>query len=180
MSQGELAALVATRLKENKIDVVLCGGACVSLYTSGSYVSLDIDFLDNGVVSRKAIRTVLAAMGFREKGRYFVHPETTFPVEFPRGPAMVGEERPRRIDEMKFSTGTLRLLSPTDCVKDRLTWYYYDNDLQALEQAKAVTQENPVDIDEVERWSRNEGMLEKFLEIKPRLLEDGPCQTTGH
>jgi hypothetical protein len=52
-----------------------------------------------------------------------------------------------------------------------LTGFYHDNDLQCLEQAVLVAQENPIDIDEIERWSRGEGKLEEFRTIRMRLEE---------
>ena len=56
----------------------------------------------------------------------------------------------------------LKLLSPTDCVKDRLAAYYHWNDRPSLEQAVLVCQNQSVDLDEVERWSKSEGKGDKF------------------
>ncbi len=59
MSIGELAAFVCTHLKDNGIDVVLSGGACVSIYTKNRYQSYDLDFIENVSASRKKIKEVL-------------------------------------------------------------------------------------------------------------------------
>nr|MBA3684549.1 hypothetical protein [Planctomycetota bacterium] len=67
----------------------------------------------------------MLALGFTEKHRYFVHADSRWLVEFPNGPLTVGEERPKDIVRRQLRTGTLRLLSPTDCVKDRLTWWIH-------------------------------------------------------
>ncbi len=66
------------------------------------------------------IRTAMREIGFIPENRYYQHAETDYLVEFPTGPPAVGKEPVRHIDEMVFSTGLLRILSPTDCVKDRL------------------------------------------------------------
>jgi len=71
---------------------------------------------------------------------------------------------------LKFDTGKLYLLTPTDCVKDRLAAYYFWNDLQALEQAKWVAERHEINIKEVQRWSQIENQMEKFLSIKNKLL----------
>jgi hypothetical protein len=42
--------------------------------------------------------------------------------------------------------------------------------LQCLEQAVLVAADNEVDLDEIERWSRHEGMLEEFSRIKGKLV----------
>ena len=40
MSAGELAALVYSYLKEHGIEVVLSGGACVTIYSQNKYIRL--------------------------------------------------------------------------------------------------------------------------------------------
>jgi hypothetical protein len=70
---------------------------------------------------------------------------------------------------MEFATGTLRLLSCTDCVKDRLAHYYHWKDRQCLDQAVMVAAVSAVDLEEIERWSRHEGMEEEFQQIRAML-----------
>ena len=60
----------------------------------------------------------------------------------------------------------LKLLSPTDCIKDRLAAYYHWNDIQSLDQAILVAKGNKIDLKEIERWSINEGMIDKFKIFK--------------
>ena len=43
--------------------------------------------------------------------------------------------------------GTLRLLAPTECVMDRLAWYFHDADTQCLEQAVKVATLHLVDLE---------------------------------
>jgi hypothetical protein len=71
--------------------------------------------------------------------------------------------------ELEFATGRLRILSPTGCVKDRQAGYYFWKDVQCLEQAILVAADNEVDMDEIERWSGHEGMLDEFIKIKGML-----------
>ena len=166
MSLGELAALVSTHLDSKGIPCVLSGGACVTIYTQNRYLSYDLDFIERVSTARKELRKALAELGFYEEHRYFKHHETEFFVEFPAGPLSVGSEPVKDIKKLSFETGILFLLSPTDCVKDRLAAYYFWNDQQALEQAKLVAKNQPVDLDEIRRWSEVEDQLDKFKEIK--------------
>jgi hypothetical protein len=170
MSLGELAAFVWTHLHRHGINCVLTGGACVSIYTTGCYQSYDLDFVERVPSSRKRIREALVELGFFEESRYFKHPETKFFLEFPAGPLSVGSEPVKATVTLEFPTGQLALLSPTDCVKDRLAAYYNWNDLQSLEQALLVAQSNRIDIGEVRRWSDEEGKLTEFETIKQQLL----------
>jgi len=171
MNLAELAAFVQEHLRAHGIDTVVSGGACVAIYTRGKYVSMGLDLIHRDLLSpkRRSIREAMSGLGFTEHGRYFHHPDTEIVVEFPKGPPAVGEEPVKEIHHRKESTGTLRILSPTDCIKDRLTWFYYDNDLQCLEQAILVARAMPVNLDEVEEWSRREGEKELFSRIRGRL-----------
>ena len=165
MSLGELAAFVCTRLKKRGIEAVLSGGACVSIYTDGGYQSLDLDFIERVPAGGKRIKETLLAIGFVEKDRYFVHPDTDFFIDLPAGPLAIGSEPAREVREMAFSTGRLSLLSPTDCVKDRLAAYYHWSDRQSLEQALLVAESREIDVKEIRRWSGVENRLSEFNSI---------------
>jgi hypothetical protein len=162
MSLGELAAFVCSHLEGRGIRVVLSGGGCVSIYASDRYVSMDLDFIEHLPATRRQLKQVLAEIAFVEENRYFRHPETEFFLEFPAGPLAVGSEPVKAIEELRLGTGTLKLLSPTDCVKDRLAAFYHWNDRQCLQQAVWVARARKIDWAEIERWSRKEGKEEKF------------------
>lgn len=169
MTRLEFAAFVSTEFLKRKINVVLSGGSCVSIYSQGKYVSMDLDFVNAGFTKRARIRTTMESLGFHEENRYFRHPDSDYLVEFPPGPLGVGDEPVKQIDEISTDTGVLRIISPTDCVKDRLSWFYHSNDTECLEQAVFVAESNVVDIIEIERWSKAEGKSPLFTRIRPRL-----------
>ena len=169
MSSEELAGHVCQALAEAGIVVTLTGGTCVTIWSQGRYVSGDLDFVEEGPVPRRQVRAVMKRLGFREKDRYFTHPDTTLFVEFPAGPLMVGDERVAAPAERDTPAGRLRLLSPTDCVKDRLAAFFHWNDRQSLEQAVMVARAQPIDLADVQRWSRAEGMEERFRAFERQL-----------
>jgi len=169
MAIGELAAFICSFLKRKGIDVVLSGGSCVSIYTENKYASLDLDFIEFGSVSRRKLKKVLSEIGFHEENRYFKSSETDIFLEFPSGPLSVGSEPIKEVITLNFPTGELRIISATECVKDRLASYYHWGDQQSLYQAVLVAKDNSVNIEELERWSEVEGKLSVFSEIKKRL-----------
>jgi hypothetical protein len=169
----DLAAVICDACKRSGIDIVLSGGACVSIYTNNEYESFDLDFVLLSPVKRKKIRPVLEALGFREDGRHYRHPDTPYIVEFLSPPLSVGGEPVREIHEIRRGKMTLRLLSPTDCVKDRLAAFYHWNDRPSLNQALLVCKDTQVDLREVRRWSTNEGMRDKFELFKEALSGSG-------
>lgn len=170
----DLAALVCDACRTQAIDVVLSGGACVSIFAKNRYQSFDLDFVLTSAVPRRKLRRVMEGLGFREDGRHFRHRESAFIVEFLQPPLSVGSEPVREIREVRRGSRTLRLLSPTDCVKDRLAAFYHWNDQPSLEQAVLVCATNDVDLREVRRWSRQEGMPEKHGLFR-RALSRGPA-----
>lgn len=169
MTRLEFAAFVASEFRRREINVVLSGGSCVSIYSREKYVSMDLDFVNAGFTKRALIKAAMESLGFSEVSRYFRHPDSEFLVEFPPGPLGVGEEPVKQIDEITTDTGIVRIISPTDCVKDRLAWFFHDNDTECLEQAVLVADANDVDVAEIARWAKVEGKLKEFNRIRQRL-----------
>ena len=169
MSLKELAFYVADHLHKNEIEAVLTGGACVSIYSDNEYLSYDLDFVIQGHRSKIKIRDVLAEIEFFEKGQSFYHKDTDYFIEFVPAPLAVGSEPVKGISELKTGHSNLKLLSPTECVKDRLAAFYHWNDPQSLEQALLVAKKQKIDLEEIERWSKNEMMEGKFAEFRKLL-----------
>jgi hypothetical protein len=118
---------------------------------------------------RSKIKSAMEKIGFRERGRYFINSETDFFVEFPAGPLSVGEEPVKEVHEFELETGTLRIVSATDCVKDRLCAFYFWKDQQGLAQAILVATSQNVDLREVERWSIIEGKVKEYETFTQKL-----------
>jgi hypothetical protein len=163
----ELAALVCRMLNEQGMDAVLVGGACVSIYSKNKYISYDLDFVSHAALND--ITAVLNDLGFkRESSRHFVRADCPYFIEFVAPPLSIGSERVRKRDKIKTRFGSVTLLTPTDCVKDRLAAFYHWNDPQALEQAVMVAKAQKVDLKDVKRWSaaeRHKEKYENFLKI---------------
>lgn len=162
VSLKELAIFLSDYLSKNGIETVLTGGACVSIYTNNKYLSYDLDFVLLSYISRNTVAAVLECIGFREEGRHFRHRDTPFIVEFLSPPPSIGDEPVAEITEITKNNMSLKLLSPTDCVKDRLAAFYHWNDRQSLEQAILVCRDNETDMSEIKRWSLKEGMKDKY------------------
>lgn len=75
----EVAATVGAHLRGRGIEAVLAGGACVSMYTDGSYVSKDADFVIRGRVRQAALLdSALGELGFKRDGDRYVHADVHF------------------------------------------------------------------------------------------------------
>jgi hypothetical protein len=169
MSQAEVAALVCAHLAAQGIRVVLSGGAAVGIYSDNRYVSQDVDLVNLYQVRHAALGEQMKALGFAEEGRHFRHPESKTLVEFPPGPLAVGGERVTTTCSLQLPTGVLQVISPTDCIKDRLAAYYHWGDHQALAQAVLVAAHQPFDLDDLARWSKAEGHARAFRAFRDSL-----------
>lgn len=169
MSHAELAAYIQDTLHGEGINVVLSGGSAVSFYSTNKYVSKDLDLINTNFAKRSRIKSAMEKIGFKEQGRYFISPQTTLFVEFPDGPLSVGEEPVKEVSEFQLTTGTLRVLSPTDCVKDWLCAFYFWNDQQGLAQTVMVAESQIVDMNEIKRWSKAEGKYKEYEIFRKQL-----------
>jgi hypothetical protein len=172
MSQAELAAYVHEHLRNSGIYIVLSGDAAVGIYSDGAYVSKDIDFVNAGFASRKKIEKSMGELGFIPEGRHFKHPESDHIVEFTPGPLQFGDGRVKNVSELDFDTGTLQIISPTDCIKDRLAHYYHWGDRQCLKQAILVASKHNINYKELQEWSKSEGKLDEFKKVKNDLEKE--------
>lgn len=164
----QLAALVCQALQDSGVEAFLSGGAVVSIYTQNKYESFDLDFVSFG--DRKKIRRVMEGLGFgQDKSRLFRHPKTVYLVEFPGNAVQIGDEPVQDLAERKVGNHTLKLLTPTDCVKDRLASFIHWNDLQALEQAVLVATAQPCKMQAIEDFCRREGKVSAFEVFLARL-----------
>jgi hypothetical protein len=170
-SLEEVATLVCTRLDEHGISVVLSGGAVVSIYSDNEYLSYDLDFIPTGLARR--VDQAMESLGFEKQQRHWRHPRSRYWVEFPSGPVAIGEEVIHEFADRRTAAGVLRLLRPTECVMDRLAWYFHDSDRQCFDQAIQVARRHPIDLARIERWSENERPhgTERFREFERRLQE---------
>jgi hypothetical protein len=167
-SIAELGSIVCEALKKEGIDAFLSGGAVVSIYTRNKYESFDLDFVS--LADRSKIKQIMLNLGFnQDRSRLFLHPKTKYCVEFPGSAVRVGESLITEFNEIKTRGGTLKLLTPTDSVKDRLAAFYHWNDRQGLDQALLVAQAQPVKLEEIKNWSKKEGKLAEYEKFKNAL-----------
>lgn len=169
MDLKELGGFICDALIAKDIHVVLSGGSCVEIYSRGEYSSWDLDLINRYNEQYKKIHNVMQKLGFTEHNKYFIHEDTKYFIEFPSGPLGVGDAPVEDIAEIDTEAGVLRLLTPTDCIKDRLAAYYHWDDEQSLQQAVWVAEQNDYDLVSIKEWSLKEGADEKFANFVKQL-----------
>lgn len=142
-SLAAVAATVGEALREAGIDAVLTGGACATIHSGGAYQSQDLDFVVRTPVERTVLDAAMRSVGFERDGNRYVHPRTSFFVEFPPGPLGIGDDLEVTPVAIAIGKGSVLGLSPTDACRDRLA--------------------------AINRWSRREGHLAEFEEFRQEL-----------
>ena len=165
-SEKELWEHVAVHLKKKGIDTILVGGAVVSIYSNGAYRSGDLDFVKASMFVTK-LEESMSELGFKKHGRHFVNPECKHLfVEFPGGPPLgIGKDNTIIPDEVEVGGTIIKILSPTDCVKDRLATYIYFKAPEGLDQAVLVAKNQEVNFSSIKKWCKNENVPHIFEEF---------------
>lgn len=166
-TEEELWKYVAFHLAEAGIDSVLVGGAVVSVYTSGAYKSGDLDIVTRSGL-RSEIERVLSNLGFHSvKSRHFEHKDCShLIIEFPPGPLSIGNDYKIKPSKSEVEGKIIKILSPTDCIRDRLASYIHFKSRECLDQAVLVAQAQPFDLNAVETWCKAEGGMAQFEDFK--------------
>lgn len=161
-SLADVAISVGDALRRAGIRGVLTGGACAHLYTAGTYVSVDVDFVLSDDTPVTTIDRALNPLGFQRSRDYWVHAKLSFYVEFPRGPLGIGEDFKIRPVWKRKGGYKMLALSATDACRDRLAAYYHWNDRQSLGVAVAIAMHNRIRLATVKRWSLGEGHGDRY------------------
>jgi hypothetical protein len=167
-----LAARISSKLNEHDIRAVLCGGSCVSIYANGRYATRDFDFVLRSSYRDTDVAAALAELGYFPDSSLsgaFSHPDEEMIVDIRPAPPSLGDEPIGEPAVLAVGRYRLVLLSPTDCVKDRLTHFYCYDDRQGCEHAVLVCLAQRVNMREVGRWSRAEGQEARLAEFRREL-----------
>jgi hypothetical protein len=164
-SLRQVAAAVAGALHGAGIRAVLTGGACATIYSEGAYQSEDLDLILLSSTTQKALDQAMAKLGFARRRDSYEHPDSSFFVEFPRGPLSIGSDLSVKPAEMVISGVRVVLLSATDSCRDRLAAFYHWKDRQSLQAAVAIAARRAVDLDQIRSWSEIEGASPNFEEF---------------
>ena len=165
-TEEELWKYVATKLAQNNVDVVLVGGAVVSIYSQGAYKSGDLDFVLYDFSRKKLDKVLIEDLGFRKEGRFYKNDDCPHLfLEFASFPASIGDDYNITPAEVEHDGQIIKIFSPTDCVRDRLASYAYFDAPECLDQAVLVAGRHQINFEKVESWCKSEGIMDKYQDF---------------
>lgn len=164
------AFLICTAMDRAGTTCVLTGGSAATVYAPQEYQSQDMDFVITFSGSPGNEQAILD-LGFQRSGSMYRHPANPLTLDFPEGPLAVGEDVISKWDTIREGELLLHILTPTDCVRDRLAGYLFWHDRQSLAAAVAVAKahRDRVDLKIVEKWCEKEGEPGKFQDFSRAL-----------
>ena len=156
--------MVSDALQRAGIVATLSGGGAVALYTENRYQSEDLDFVTTA--SLVDIEAALEPLGFVHSGNprqsVFEHPSSKWYLEFPPAPLGFGGTYvdASACNVLSTALGAIRIITPTQCVMDRLAAAASWHDLPSQEQAVmvATSQAAQLNWDELRDWVLREGI----------------------
>jgi len=158
-----------TRLleKKGKDPPIIIGGCALSYYSREVYFTADIDL---AYADRGALDTVLANIGFKKRGRYWVNEGLKMAIEAPAS-VLVGEEAPVEIIDLGEGLHC-RIIGIEDLLIDRMNACKHWKSEIDCEMVELLAKRYLNDLD----WSYLEkraampenGTLSEFLEIRGR------------
>ncbi len=135
-----LAAWLQSLATSAEQKPVLVGGGAVELYSGGAYRTGDLDFVGN--LGEEGERQ-LEAVGFRRRGRHWIHEEHQIFLEFPSAQLDEGE-RAGVIEVGEYSVVVIGL---EELIVDRLAaWQFWSSEIDAV-NALRLRQGSAADLD---------------------------------
>lgn len=169
----ELWQYVASELNKAGIKTVLVGGAVAAIYSNGVYRSGDLDIvIDSYLLKDETIANVMQNIGFKKEGRHWKREDCQHLfIEFIRPPVAICDDYKIKPEKFLVNKQELFILSPKDCVRDRLAGYVYFKSAECLEQAALVATAKHVKLDTLTEWAKSESkeMLQALKELKQKV-----------
>ncbi len=169
---------VSSALDRYSITGVLTGGSAATVYAPNVSTSYDADFVLTNFPERQSLEQALAEVGYVRSAcaGMYEHPKTICTLDFPAGPLSVGGEYIHETNTLEKGDLRLRILTVTDCVRDRLGGYYYWNDYTSLAAAVGVARahRDQIDFERLSEWTERGGgastdYVSKYAEFLKRL-----------
>ena len=122
----------------------------MAIYSEGAYRSGDLDLIQLSYLNQK-LPELMNAIGFEVKeSRHYSHPKCKhLIIDFASGPPGIGEDLQIMPAEVRVDGTTIKIYSPTDCIRDRLDSFIHFKALECLDQAVLVAQKHPFDAEKL-------------------------------
>ncbi len=173
ISLRQTVARIREHLEESGYDPVLTGKACAGVYIGTQVKPQVLEF----VLKEYNINELDDAMkqiGFKRTSvNTYESKRSPFDIIFLPPPLTVGDDLVDEVVTVRARPGKVKLLNPTDCVRQRLSAFYRWGDNEALAEAVMVAKRHDIDMELVKRWSDWEWASDRYEEFIEKLKREG-------
>lgn len=156
-SLEDVCFVISSVLERYSIVAVLTGGSAATIYAPAVYTSYDADFVLTNYPERERLDKALAEIGYVRSNvpGMYEHPATPYTLDFPRGPLAVGGDYVHETSVLERGDQRLRILTVTDCIRDRLAAFYHWDDYTSLKAAVGVARahRDRVNLERLSEWT---------------------------
>lgn len=144
----DVAFAVSTALERINEPVVLCGGSAATYYAPEAYESRDLDFVITFGARPREVNAALQPLGYvRKPEGLYAHRSIVYTIDLLPGPVAIDQETITTFNTERRGEQLLRVLTPTDVVRDRVLTFWAWGDQRALRVAVAVAHARSADFD---------------------------------
>jgi len=148
---------------------VLVGGSAAAVYAPESLRSRDADFILTFVAGNVETEDTLRTIGYRRAGRIFAHESQLVTLDFPDDVIYIGEEWITAYDTIERGSFKLNIITPYDCIRDRLLSYFAWSDRSALLAAVEVARRQAFDAVALQTWANAQNESARYAEFLRRI-----------
>ena len=156
-----VVGILTFELRKLGITPVMVGGSAVEFYTSGAYMSLDIDLI---IKKKKNAEDLLKKMGFENEGRHWYLPDYEIDIEFV-GLNLHGSNK--KLTKVNVDKYEVFIIGIEDLIIDRLCACKFWESSLDCEQAKVMLKIHKEEIDYVylKKKAKQEEVIEYLEKI---------------
>lgn len=147
-----ITAVLTRYLKKVGIHPILVGGAAVEFYTVGDYATQDIDLI---APHNEVLLNIMSDLGFKRKGRYFIHRPYKILIEFPSSTLQIGE----KTTAIDVEGEIVSVISLEDLIIDRLEAAKWGGSKADFQNAILLLNQDP-NKDEVRQKAKSADVLD--------------------
>ncbi len=161
----QVAAVLSAYFASYGYEPVLTGRAVAAIYAGAGVKPRTLDFAAPEYEVDE-VGKAMKRIGFKEGAfRTFRSDICPYEIVFTPFPVTIGENIVEDFHIMRTAEGPLKMLTPTDCVRQMLARYYRWGDRDGMHEARLVARKHTIDYEMVKRWSEWEWAGDRYDEF---------------
>jgi len=163
----QIVTILTEALHKKNIVPVIVGGFAVELWTMGSYATMDVDIIAEGIADEG---DVLTQLGLKNSGGVWTLPDSDIIIEFPK-PPLDGDYQ--KLQPIETDRGQVYVLGIEDILLDRTSAAKFWRDQSSMEWAiyLAAAHFHRIDWKYCHETAQSKGIEDTLNHVKNEAME---------